>query len=381
MYGLAGCRGQQPALSHGGIRKDCDSSSFILSIVSVETLMAKQEQTEVWVKHYCSSHNILLVGEGDFSFCLSLAQSFGSASNIVASSLDSYGSLLSLSLCFRFLTENFMNIYLVELVYQTSSFFTRLLVLSDGKVSAVYFIPVDVLIKKYKQAKSNWEKLEFLGASLLHGVDATKMRLHNDLRMQKFDRIIFNFPHAGFHGKEDMKHVIKMHSNLVNGFFNNASCMLRVNGEVHVNHKTKPPFSHWNIEEIAQQNSLVLIECVDFHIEDYPGYNNKRGDADGDSQWLQANCYAYGVPQPIVHVRDECYRIFSEYFNHATETFGRIDYNVSYSVHEALKLGFDKYMAEGRNSNGYLWILEELHHLTILRLAWLRNMLGGDRLY
>ncbi|XAR67324.1 hypothetical protein NMG60_11002031 [Bertholletia excelsa] len=327
--------------------------------------MAKQEQTEVWVKHYCSSHNILLVGEGDFSFCLSLAQSFGSASNIVASSLDSY----------------------------------------------------DVLIKKYKQAKSNWEKLEFLGASLLHGVDATKMRLHNDLRMRKFDRIIFNFPHAGFHGKEDMKHVIKMHSNLVNGFFNNASCMLRVNGEVHVNHKTKPPFSHWNIEEIAQQNSLVLIECVDFHIEDYPGYNNKRGDgircdepfplgkcstfkfkflptakkrlnmlknvhiADRDSQWLQANCYAYGVPQPIVHVRDECYRIFSEYFNHATETFGRIDYNVSYSVHEALKLGFDKYMAEGRNSNGYLWILEELHHLTILRLAWLRNMLGGDRLY
>jgi len=36
------------------------------------------------------------VGEGDFSFSLSLAKSFGSAANIVASSLNSYGISLSL---------------------------------------------------------------------------------------------------------------------------------------------------------------------------------------------------------------------------------------------------------------------------------------------
>ena len=66
-----------------------------------------------------------------------------------------------------------------------------------------------MLIKKYKEAKSNLENLEKLGASLLHGVDATKMKLHSDLKWRKFDRIIFNFPHAGFHGKEDDEHVIK----------------------------------------------------------------------------------------------------------------------------------------------------------------------------
>lgn len=42
---------------------------------------------------YSSFHQILLVGEGDFSFALCLANAFGSASNIVASSLDSYGEL------------------------------------------------------------------------------------------------------------------------------------------------------------------------------------------------------------------------------------------------------------------------------------------------
>lgn len=55
----------------------------------------EQEAEEKWVKYYSSLHEILLVGEGDFSFSTCLAQSFGSASNIVASSLDSYGIIIS----------------------------------------------------------------------------------------------------------------------------------------------------------------------------------------------------------------------------------------------------------------------------------------------
>ena len=49
---------------------------------------------EKWAKDYSSNHQILLVGDGDFSFSLSLARSFGSASNIVATSLDPYGNNL-----------------------------------------------------------------------------------------------------------------------------------------------------------------------------------------------------------------------------------------------------------------------------------------------
>ncbi|XP_042477962.1 uncharacterized protein LOC122059311 [Macadamia integrifolia] len=195
-------------------------------VVAEGASMAEEISSTGWLKHYSSCHQILLVGEGDFSFSLCLAQSFGSASNIVATSLDSY----------------------------------------------------DSVIGKYKKAKLNLEKLEKLGAVLLHKVDATKMKLHTDLKMRKFDRIIFNFPHAGFHGKEDQVRVIRMHKKLMKGFFRNASGMLRPCGEIHVNHKTAGPFCNWNLEELASRHSLELIECAEFKIADYPGYKNKRGD-------------------------------------------------------------------------------------------------------
>lgn len=74
---------------------------------------------------------------------------------------------------------------------------------------SVLSVELDMVIKKYKEAKSNLENLKKLGASLLHGVDATKMKFHTDLKMRKFDRIIYNFPHAGFYGKEDNADLIK----------------------------------------------------------------------------------------------------------------------------------------------------------------------------
>ncbi|MED6207723.1 hypothetical protein PIB30_038349 [Stylosanthes scabra] len=105
------------------------------------------------------------------------------------------------------------------------------------------------------------------------------MKFLLDLKNRKFDRIIFNFPHAGFYGKEDNMEVIEKHKDLVLGFFKNASRMLRANGEIHVNHKTSGPFNDWDIKSLGAQSSLTLIELADFKKEDYPGYNNKRGDS------------------------------------------------------------------------------------------------------
>ncbi|THF95299.1 hypothetical protein TEA_016841 [Camellia sinensis var. sinensis] len=44
-----------------------------------------------WIQHYNNGQKILLVGEGDFSFSACLARAFGSAVNMVATSLHSQG--------------------------------------------------------------------------------------------------------------------------------------------------------------------------------------------------------------------------------------------------------------------------------------------------
>ena len=60
----------------------------------------EEKEPEKWRKHYSSKQRILLVGEGDFSFSLSLARAFGSAHNMVASSIDTQGTYFTLLLLF-----------------------------------------------------------------------------------------------------------------------------------------------------------------------------------------------------------------------------------------------------------------------------------------
>ncbi|CDY42386.1 BnaA08g00280D [Brassica napus] len=184
------------------------------TIRELSRLIRDHGDEQVWITHYSSKHQILLVGEGDFSFSCSLATRFRSASNICASSLDSYA---------------------------------------------------DEVVRKYKKARSNLETLKRLGASLLHGVDATKLQLHPHLNCRRFDRIIFNFPHAGFHGKETDSSLIKKHRELVFGFLHSASHMVRADGE-----------------------------CVAFEKSDYPGYENKRGDGSRcDMPFLLGECSTF----------------------------------------------------------------------------------------
>ncbi|KAL8469617.1 hypothetical protein ACS0TY_032463 [Phlomoides rotata] len=322
---------------------------------------------ERWIKNYSSGHSILLVGEGDFSFSLSLAMAFGSATNIIATTLDSY----------------------------------------------------DALISKYKDARENVDMLITLGASLWYGVDATQMKNHPDLWWKKFDRIVYNFPHAGFHGKEDDPSLITMHRNLVRGFLQNASSMLQLDGEIHINHKIKPPFDSWKLEDLALECSLICIAKDDFNCRDYKWYSHKRG-----SGWKPDESFPLGAsktfkfklnpaaqenlrkqammpssPQmfampplgpsdvydvnsspnglPLHNYTSECQILFGGYLNHVEETFGSDAYDVQRTAEEAMRLAFEMYMSAvpGRPSSDFIGILEELHNMSVLRSQQLQLML------
>lgn len=320
---------------------------------------------ERWINRYCSNHQILLVGEGDFSFSLSLATAFDSAVNIVATSLDTRDELL-----------------------------------------------------KYRFASFNLERLKCLGATLCYGVDTTRMSfLYPALWGRKFHRIIFNFPHAGFFGKEDNPVLIEMHRKLVRGFFQNARNMLYPDGEIHVSHKVTHPFTAWKIEDLASECWLHLVGLDMFNITDYPYYENKRGSGPrpddpfplGESRTfrfklrpssenilgLRSNLDGYYpvsvLPQTMYHrprspplqpapyisrhltrghiheyksgdwpneQATECQKVFGGYLE---ETFGSNSYDARESVRGAWNTGFETFagVAPGRSENRHISGLEE----------------------
>lgn len=79
---------------------------------------------------------------------------------------------------------------------QTSCFYIYLYIFQDLCYMLVGF--ADFLKKNYKRAMSNIGKLESRECIVMHGIDATKVASHHLLGGMTFDRIIFNFPFAGF---------------------------------------------------------------------------------------------------------------------------------------------------------------------------------------
>lgn len=138
------------------------------------------QESEKWKKHYSSKQRILLVGEGDFSFSLCLATAFGSAHNLVATSLDSQG-------------QNKSNIF-----YSFSSLASWKKKKDQNLEMPIWFFLAENLAKKYSNGLSNVRELEAKGCLVLHSVDAKDMCQHFFLKTQRFDRIVYNFPHVGF---------------------------------------------------------------------------------------------------------------------------------------------------------------------------------------
>ncbi|XP_042007514.1 uncharacterized protein At4g26485-like [Salvia splendens] len=205
----------------------------------------KRSIAEKRIKHYSSWHKILLVGEGDFSFSACLALAFGSAANIIASSLDSHA----------FLKEH------------------------------------------YRNAMSNIEELRRREGKVMHGINAKKMANHELLGKLKFDRIIYNFPYAGFFGKSVPKESqLSRHRKLVSKFLMNAKNMLSENGEIHITHKTNGFHADFKVESLASSHGLKLIEAVKFKCGDYPGYNTKYGfGGDGNFDCNPSKTFKFGL--------------------------------------------------------------------------------------
>ena len=69
--------------------------------------------------------------------------------------------------------------------------------LPPSNVTATAYDTEAECCSKYPDAAEIINALREKGVEILFGVDATKLEKHSSLRNRKFDRIVWNFPHAG----------------------------------------------------------------------------------------------------------------------------------------------------------------------------------------
>lgn len=176
---------------------------------------------------------ILIVGDGDFSYSLSVARGLLPADRvcILATSHESRASVL-----------------------------------------ATYTRGAEIL-----------QELESLLPSghLLHEVDATSLSVTPliDAQRGKLAYIIWNFPCVGpsaGRGADGQVQEIEENKQLLRAFFQNAREYLNAQGEIHVTHKTIEPFSWWGIIELAQSSGLKFVGSIIFDRCLYPGYTNRK---------------------------------------------------------------------------------------------------------
>ena len=172
---------------------------------------------------YSDRQSILVVGDGDLSFSLSLATAL-SGTKLTATTYDSFG----------------------------------------------------IVCKKYEKASGTIASLKASGANVIHSIDATQLDIYD--WNTKFNRIIFNFPHIGGSTPSD---VLANQSMLFKFFKASKKLLVNSKSEIHISLRTTPFYKSWDIKTIGSKAGYKLRKKLDFNEDLFMRYENQRtaGDA------------------------------------------------------------------------------------------------------
>lgn len=190
---------------------------------------------------------VLLVGEGDFSFAVSLIEEkYVSPSNLIATSYDTKEQVE------QKYVDGLKNITFLE----------------EQGVQVHFSIDGTALLGNFKPTKKSVLKLFNPPKPLNH--------------------IMFNFPHTG-KGVKDMARNVRDHQRLVDGYFKSANELLSVHSQLDLGgYAVEPstsvilsvfegePYVSWGIKALARGAGLKVERSGAFIWEAFPSYHHKR---------------------------------------------------------------------------------------------------------
>ncbi|KAJ3818869.1 hypothetical protein F5880DRAFT_1490666 [Lentinula raphanica] len=163
-----------------------------------------------------STDNILLIGEGNFSFARALARPSPSRTELA-----------------------------------------HLAHLPPNNITATTYDSEDDCYTKYPDAQDIVACLREWGAEVLFGVDATKLEWNAALKGRKWSKIVWNFPHAG-KGINDQDRNILSNQTLILGFLRSASRFLKL-GPVPTVHRRKKTKTFREVEQDEETSDVDQI--------------------------------------------------------------------------------------------------------------------------
>jgi 25S rRNA (uracil2634-N3)-methyltransferase len=222
---LSGCVPCLYKINPSGLWFDEENDNYLIVKENQRPEMCPRSNSSTYRGLYNQRMNILTLGDGDFSFSLSICKGLKPkyAKHLVSTSYESYKTVRS----------------------------------------------------TYLSAHEHILELQSLGSQVLHNVDACQLSEGN-LPEFKFDRVVWNFPCvAAQNGLDGQATELQLNIDMMKSFFQNVGNVLKqlpdsgseeasYPSEVHITHKTIEPFSWWHMEDIAKSQGFALIGKIVF---------------------------------------------------------------------------------------------------------------------
>jgi len=155
---------------------------------------------------------------------------------------------------------------------------------SSSRLVATSYESKESLLRVYPNIQDTMDELVSLGATICYNVDATRLVetlpesvIQRKQQTKKFHRIVWNFPcSAVSSGQDGQNDAMEFNKQLVRDFVRRAASDLlhRGDGEIHMLHKTKPPFNQWKIETVALEG---LYGGIDSNLSNSDDNSNENG--------------------------------------------------------------------------------------------------------